>query len=76
MSNVDTNRAKCLSVIVNSRGFVVYIGGSAVQGNIMAEKLLKFKRKHNLPLYTFAEDYACSAGYFILCIGNKSLFRR
>lgn len=29
------------------------------------------KEKYNLPLYTFAEDYALSSAFYLLSIGDK-----
>lgn len=37
----------------------------------MKKKIELFAETHKIPLYTFAEDSALSAGYYLLSIGNK-----
>ncbi|CAD8131630.1 unnamed protein product [Paramecium pentaurelia] len=58
-------RMKALAVIINSNG------GMLVQGELMKKKIELFAKTHKIPLYTFAEDSALSAGYYLLSIGNK-----
>ena len=54
---------KALAVVVNSPG------GLPVQSDLICQKLVDYTKKKHIPLYTFAEDYAASGGYFILAIG-------
>ena len=53
-------RMKALGIVVNSTG------GMLVQAELMKKKIMNFANHHKLPLYTFAEDNALSAGYFLL----------
>ena len=36
----------------------------------MVSRVHAFAKKHDVPFYTFAEDLAASAGYWMLCTGD------
>ena len=65
LKKVDPSRADALTIVFNTGG------GSPAQSIIMSEKITTYCKKHHLPLYTFAEDICASAGYWLLCIGDK-----
>lgn len=47
-------------------------GGSAVQSQIISNKLKVFADEKKVPFYTFSEDLAASGGYWILCTGKNN----
>ena len=53
-----------MAVVVNSPG------GLPVQSQIISDKLKSYSAKHNLKMYTFAQDLAASGGYMVLCSGD------
>jgi ClpP class serine protease len=54
-----------IAVSVNSSS------GSYVQAEIITQLLKDAGSKLDVPVYTFAEDMAVGAGYYVLCTGNK-----
>jgi ClpP class serine protease len=58
-------KIEAVAFVVNSTG------GSAVSSNIIANHLTTFCGMNKLKLYTFAESYALSGGYWILCPGDE-----
>lgn len=64
LKRINTSRAAALAVVVNSPG------GLPVQSQIISDKLRDFSAKHNLKMYTFAQDLAASGGYMVLCSGD------
>ena len=58
-------KCKAVILLVNSPG------GSPVQCEMIAEKILRLSEEKDIPVYSFAEDVAASAGYWILCSGSK-----
>lgn len=58
-----------LFVVVNSTG------GSAVQSQIISEKLRNFCQSKHIKYWTFAEDNAVSGGYLILAGGTSFTFQ-
>eukprot|EP01016_Furgasonia_blochmanni_P057239 TRINITY_DN9902_c0_g1_i2.p1 TRINITY_DN9902_c0_g1~~TRINITY_DN9902_c0_g1_i2.p1 ORF type:complete len:275 (+),score=54.18 TRINITY_DN9902_c0_g1_i2:70-894(+) len=64
LGRIRANKIKALAVIVNSPG------GSAVQSQNVCDKLRRYCKEKDVPLYMFGEDFATSAGYFILCTGD------
>ncbi|CAD8158941.1 unnamed protein product [Paramecium pentaurelia] len=65
LDKIKSKNLCALAILINSPG------GLPVQSDIICQKLNLFKQKHNIPIYTFAEDVAASGGYFVLCIGDK-----
>ena len=53
-----------MAFVVNSPG------GSPVYSSLMGERVLAFAKNRKIPLFTFAEDYAASGGYWLLCMGD------
>ena len=64
MKEIRVKNAVALAVVVNSPG------GLPVQSQIVSDKLKDFSKKHNLKMYTFAQDMAASGGYLVLCSGD------
>ena len=54
----------CVALVINSPG------GQAVACDLMVSRVHAFAKKHDVPFYTFAEDLAASAGYWMLCTGD------
>ena len=62
--NINAARAEAIALMINSRGsFLNYAevsitskGGSPVQSAIILDKVKKYCKNHELPLYTFPED--------------------
>ena len=65
LNRINPYRAKALAISVNS------FGGLPVQAQIIANKIRDYAQYYNLPLLTFAKDYATSAGYYVLCVGDE-----
>ncbi|CAD8165161.1 unnamed protein product [Paramecium octaurelia] len=57
--------SKAIALIINSTG------GSLAHAHIIQRKFDLVRKKHNIPLYTFAEDYALSGAFYLLCMGDK-----
>lgn len=58
-------RPKALAVVLNSKG------GFLIQAELIVNKLKLFAKDKAIPIYTFADDEALSAAYFILAVGDK-----
>ena len=56
---------KAVVISVNSPG------GSPVQAELIFNRIRKLAKEKGLPLISFAEDLAASAGYYILCAGDE-----
>lgn len=65
LANFSPERAQAVAVLVNSPG------GMIAPCQTMSDILKGFSKKHNLPIYSFAECMAVSGGYFIASVGNK-----
>ena len=61
----NRNRIEAVGLIVNSNG------GSAVHSEIMASSIKTFCSINKIRLFTFAEAYAVSGGYWILAVGDE-----
>ena len=68
LKNLRTEGLKAIAITVNSGG------GSAAQALIITERLNQFSKKHDIPLITYGQDSALSAGYMILSNGNNIIF--
>ncbi|KJV57088.1 peptidase S49 family protein [Orientia chuto str. Dubai] len=55
--------AVCL--VVNSPG------GSPVQSELIANRIIQLSDQKNIPVYSFVEDVAASGGYWLACAGKK-----
>ncbi len=56
-------RAVCLAI--NSPG------GSPVQSELIAARIINLSKEYNVPVYSFVEDVAASGGYWLACAGDK-----
>ena len=56
---------KAVAVLVNSPG------GSPVQAELIFNRIRKLAEEKKVPLISFAEDLAASAGYYLLCVGDE-----
>ncbi len=65
LKKISPDRSKALGLVINANG------GSPVQTEVILTKIKAYCKEHHLPLYTFAEDQAISAGYWMLCAGDK-----
>lgn len=46
-------------------------GGSPVQSELIANKIVRLGKKNNVKVYSFVEDLAASGGYFLACAGDE-----
>mmetsp|Transcript_22823 Transcript_22823/g.3748 ORF Transcript_22823/g.3748 Transcript_22823/m.3748 type:complete len:116 (-) Transcript_22823:385-732(-) len=65
LSSVKHSTPKILAISVNSSN------GSLVHAELICKLLKNFQKRHDVALYTFAEDMALGPGYYILSTGNK-----
>ena len=63
MFKIDKLDAVCL--IINSPG------GSPVQAEIIANRIINLAKEKEVPVYSFVEDVAASGGYWLACAGEK-----
>ena len=58
-------KIEAVAFVVNSPG------GSPAYSSLIGERVCQFAKNRNVPVYTFAEDYAASGGYWLLCMGDE-----
>lgn len=46
-------------------------GGSPVQSELIAKRLLALSKETGVPIFSFVEDVAASGGYWLACSGSK-----
>ncbi len=46
-------------------------GGSPVQSDLIASRIISLSQKNKVPVYSFVEDVGASGGYWIACAGDK-----
>ena len=63
-ADLQKKEVKAVAFVVNSPG------GSPVYSSLMGQRVAAFAKNRKIPLYTFAEDYAASGGYWLLCMGD------
>lgn len=63
MFKMDKLDAVCLTI--NSPG------GSPVQAEIIANRIINLAKEREIPVYSFVEDVAASGGYWLACAGVK-----
>jgi signal peptide peptidase SppA len=63
MFKMDNLDAVCLSI--NSPG------GSPVQAELIASRIMALGREKDIPVFSFVEDVAASGGYWLACAGEK-----
>ncbi len=61
------NKPKLMAVclIINSPG------GSPVQSEFIAARIINLAKEKSVPVYSFVEDVAASGGYWLACIGDE-----
>ena len=52
-------------IIINSPG------GSPVQSELIAKRIISLSRQKKIPVYSFIEDIAASGGYWLACAGQE-----
>lgn len=57
--------AKAVALVINSPG------GSPVQSDLIARRILALSEEKNLPVYAFVEDVAASGGYWLACAADE-----
>ncbi len=58
-------RLSAVCLIINSPG------GSPVQSELIANRIINLANEKNIPVYSFVEDVAASGGYWLACAGDK-----
>jgi len=61
----DKHKLKVLCLIINSPG------GSPVQSEFIAKRIIDLAKKKEVTVYSFVEDVAASGGYWLACAGEK-----
>lgn len=46
-------------------------GGSPVQSELIAKRVMQLSKKKNIPVISFVEDIAASGGYWLACAGSE-----
>lgn len=60
---IESLAAVCLSI--NSPG------GSPVQSELIASRIIELAKEKDVPVYSFIEDVGASGGYWLACAGDK-----
>lgn len=60
-----TSKLRAICLIINSPG------GSPVQSELIANRIIKLSEEKNIPVYSFIEDVAASGGYWLACAGDQ-----
>ena len=63
MFKIERLKAVCLAI--NSPG------GSPVQSELIANRIIELAKEKDIPVYSFIEDVAASGGYWLACAGDK-----
>lgn len=58
-------RLSAVCLVINSPG------GSPVQSELIANRIINLAAEKNVPVYSFVEDVAASGGYWLACAGDK-----
>ena len=56
---------KAVVLVINSPG------GSPVQSEFLADKIINLSKEKNIPVITFVEDVAASGGYWLACAADE-----
>ena len=65
-----TERLKAVCLAINSPG------GSPVQSELIASRIIELAKEKDIPVYSFIEDVAASGGYWLACAGDKIFANR
>ena len=58
-------RTKAVVLVINSPG------GSPVQSEFLADRIISLSKEKNIPVITFVEDVAASGGYWLACAADE-----
>lgn len=58
-------RTAAVCLLINSPG------GSPVQSELIARRIIELSKQKNIPVFSFVEDVAASGGYWLACAGQK-----
>ena len=61
----QNKNVKAVALQINSPG------GSPVQSDFLAKRIIKLSREKNVPVISFIEDVAASGGYWLACAGDE-----
>ena len=61
----QNKRNKAVALVINSPG------GSPVQSEFLADKIINLSKEKNIPVITFVEDVAASGGYWLACAADE-----
>lgn len=59
------SKLKAVCIIINSPG------GSPVQSELIASRIISLSKEKNVPVYSFIEDVGASGGYWLACAGDE-----
>ncbi len=59
------DKLESLCLCINSQG------GSPVQAELIANKIINLAKQKKIPVYSFIEDIAASGGYWLACAGDQ-----
>lgn len=58
-------KAAAVALVINSPG------GSPAQSSLIARRIRRLSREHDVPVYAFVEDVAASGGYYLACAADE-----
>ncbi len=61
----DKSNLEAVILAINSPG------GSPVQSELIASRIMALSKEKNVPVYSFVEDVAASGGYWLACAGKE-----
>ena len=61
----QNKNVKAVALLINSPG------GSPVQSDFLAKRIVQLSSEKNIPVISFVEDVAASGGYWLACAGNE-----
>ena len=61
----QNKNVKAVALLINSPG------GSPVQSDFLAKRIVELSNEKNIPVISFVEDLAASGGYWLACAGNE-----
>lgn len=63
------SRTKAVCLVINSPG------GSPVQSDLIATRIMALSKEKKIPVYAFVEDVAASGGYWLACAASEIYIR-
>ena len=61
----QNKKSKAVVLVINSPG------GSPVQSEFLANKIIQLSKEKDIPVISFVEDVAASGGYWLACAGDE-----